>query len=159
MADEHAIARYRRWYRTLLRFYARPYRERFAESMEQTFNDLCRERSKAGKGLLRFVLWMFVETSAAIIRENITLIIMQNITRRLSVWAIVVAAVLMILLTAVQNSGAGVVSRRSNFAAHRCASLRSGEDRGDSPFLLQLCREAEECAATCKNGPMSVVRY
>ena len=63
------------------------------------------------------------------------------------------------LLTAVQNSGAGVVSRRSNFAAHRCASLRSGEDRGDSPFLLQLCREAEECAATCKNGPMSVVRY
>ena len=100
MADEHAIARYRRWYRTLLRFYARPYRERFAESMEQTFNDLCRERSKAGKGLLRFVLWMFVETSAAIIRENITLIIMQNITRRLSVWAIVVAAVLMIPLLA-----------------------------------------------------------
>ena len=78
MADEHAIARYRRWYRKLLRFYSRPYRERFGESMEQTFNDLCRERARAGKGLVGFVLWMFVETSAGIIRENGRSIIMQN---------------------------------------------------------------------------------
>ena len=49
MADEHAIARYRHWYRKLLRFYSRPYRERFAEGMEQTFNDLCRERAGAGR--------------------------------------------------------------------------------------------------------------
>ena len=54
MADEHAIARYRHWYRKLLRFYSRPYRERFAESMEQTFNDLCRERARSGKGIGRF---------------------------------------------------------------------------------------------------------
>jgi hypothetical protein len=72
MSDEHAIARYRRWYRKLLRFYSRPYRERFAESMEQTFNDLCRERAKAGKGLVGFVLWTLVETSVGIIRENAT---------------------------------------------------------------------------------------
>jgi hypothetical protein len=82
MADEHSLARYRRWYRELLRFYSRPYRERFAESMEQTFSDLCRERAKAGKGLGRFVLWLFVETSAGIVRDNGTSIMMQtNIVR------------------------------------------------------------------------------
>jgi hypothetical protein len=82
MADEHAIARYRHWYRQLLRFYSRPYRERFAESMEQTFNDLCHERARAGKGLLGFVLWTFVETSAGIVREHMRFIVMQkNIVR------------------------------------------------------------------------------
>ncbi len=100
MADEHAIARYRHWYRKLLRLYARPYRERFAETMEQTFNDLCRERASTGKGLIGFVLWMFVETSVGIIRENIRFIIMQNITRRLVVWAAVVALILMVPLLA-----------------------------------------------------------
>ena len=78
MEYEHAIARYRHWYKRLLRLYSRAYRERFAESMEQTFNDLCRERAQAGKGLFGFVLWVFVETSTAIIRENIRCIMMQN---------------------------------------------------------------------------------
>src|SRR5688572_7133392 len=96
MADEHAIARYRHWYRQLLRCYSRPYRERFAESMEQTFNDLCRERVAAGKGLVGFVLWAFIEASAGIIRENIRVILMQNITRRLIVWAAVVALILLV---------------------------------------------------------------
>jgi hypothetical protein len=73
MADDHAIARYRHWYRKLLRCYSRPYRERFGEGMEQTFNDLCRERAEAGQGLVGFVLWTFAETSAAIIRENATI--------------------------------------------------------------------------------------
>jgi hypothetical protein len=78
MSDELAIARYRRWYRKLLRFHSRPFCERFAESMEQTFNDLCRERAAAGEGLFGFVLWVFVETSAGIIRENGRAIIMDN---------------------------------------------------------------------------------
>ncbi len=82
MTDEHTIARYRRWYRKLLRIYPRPHRERFAESMEQTFNDLLRERAQAGDGLVGFVLWMFVETSTGIIREYARFIIMQvNIIR------------------------------------------------------------------------------
>ena len=105
MADEHAIARYRHWYRKLLRFHSRPYRERFAEGMEQTFNDLCRERAAAGEGLRGFVLWMFVETSAGIVRENVRFIMMQNITRRLVVWAVVVALILMIPLVAMQFTG------------------------------------------------------
>jgi hypothetical protein len=40
--------------------------------MEQTFNDLCRERAEMRGGLFGFVLWMFVETFAGIVRENAT---------------------------------------------------------------------------------------
>jgi hypothetical protein len=95
-------ARYRNLYAKLLRLYPRAYRERFGEEMEQTFNDLCRERREAGDGLLGFALWVFAETSARIISENITLVLMQNITRRLIVWAVVVALILLIPLVAMQ---------------------------------------------------------
>ena len=71
MEDERAVARYRRWYRKLLRFYVRPHRERFAESMEQTFADLCRERNRTGKRLVPYVLWMFIETAIGIIQERV----------------------------------------------------------------------------------------
>jgi hypothetical protein len=95
--DQLAIARYRRWYRKLLRFYSKPHRERFGESMEQTFHDLCRERAEAGEGLFSFVLWTFVETSRGIVRENGKSIIMRNPTR-FAVWALVVALLLLIPL-------------------------------------------------------------
>ena len=95
-------ARYRNLYAKLLRLYPKPYRERFGEEMEQTFNDLCRERREAGGGLFGFVLWVFAETSAGIISENITLVLMQNIIRRLIVWAVVVALILLIPLVAMQ---------------------------------------------------------
>jgi hypothetical protein len=95
MSDEHAIARYRQWYRRLLRFYSRPHRERFGESMEQTFSDLCHERTEAGERLGSFVLWMFVETSAGIMREN-GRFIMQN--RSIARAALVTACVLLIPL-------------------------------------------------------------
>jgi hypothetical protein len=98
--EQQAIARYRRWYRKLLRLYSQPYRERFGESMEQTFNDLCRDRANAGKGLFAFVLWAFVETSTGIVRENGKSIIMRNRTRFV-VWALVVA-LLMLLPVAMQ---------------------------------------------------------
>jgi len=67
--------------------------------MEQTFHDLCRERVKEG-GLFGFALWTFFETSAAIFRENITFIIMQTLTRRLTAYraAIAVAVVTALLL-------------------------------------------------------------
>ncbi len=55
MAYEHPIARYRKLYLKLLRFYPKSYRERFEEGMEQTFNDLCRELAKAERGLFNFV--------------------------------------------------------------------------------------------------------
>ena len=99
MAYERTIARYGHWYKTLLRFYSRPYRERFAESMEQTFNDLCRERAEAGEGLFGFVLWVFVDTLAAIIREKVRSITMQDKIIRI---AIATASVLSLPLLAMQ---------------------------------------------------------
>jgi hypothetical protein len=71
MAYEHAAARYKRWYAKLLRFYPKPYHERFGEGMQQTFNDLCRERYNAGDELSGFVFWMFTDTITGIIKENI----------------------------------------------------------------------------------------
>ena len=60
----------RRWYARLLRLYPRNYRDRMGESMEQTFNDLCRERRAAGEGLFGFVLWTFADTFVGILKED-----------------------------------------------------------------------------------------
>ena len=51
MAYEYSTRRYRNWYAKLLRLYPKPFRERFGEGMEQTFNDLCQKRKEAGEGL------------------------------------------------------------------------------------------------------------
>jgi len=72
--NEQAAARYRKIYAILLRLYPKPFHARFGEGMAQTFNDLCRERKEAGKGLFSFALWAFAETAAGIIRENLTFI-------------------------------------------------------------------------------------
>ncbi|HVT93267.1 MAG TPA: hypothetical protein VHD76_10520 [Bryobacteraceae bacterium] len=71
MAANIAGRRYRTCYARLLRLYPRPFRERFGESMAQTFQDLCREHEEAGRGLFGFALWIFCETLAGIVRENI----------------------------------------------------------------------------------------
>lgn len=78
MTSERLIRRYRSWYAKLLRLYSSPYYERFGEEMKQTFTDLLRERAQEGRGLFGFAVWMFVETSAGIMRENITYLIRQN---------------------------------------------------------------------------------
>jgi hypothetical protein len=60
-------------YRKLLAFYPHVFREQFGESMEQTFNDLYKERKQqAGRGLLGFVLWIFAETATGIVRERVS---------------------------------------------------------------------------------------
>lgn len=91
MPSDRAIRRYRRWYARLLRLYPRPFRERFAEPMAQTFTDLCRERTDANQGLLGFALGTFAETTAQILRENMTQL-MQ--TKNYLRWVLVTAAVL-----------------------------------------------------------------
>ena len=93
MASERFIRGCRNWYAKLLRLYPKPYRERFGEEMEQTFNDLCRERMNGG--LFRVVVWMYLETSAEILRENTRLIIMQKSIVRV---ALVTACILLIPL-------------------------------------------------------------
>jgi hypothetical protein len=54
----------------LLRLYPRPFRERFGEGMAQAFHDLCRERHAAKRGLCGLALWVFLETSVGVVREN-----------------------------------------------------------------------------------------
>ena len=78
MTYEQTTARYRIFYAKLLRFYPEPYRERFGKSMEQTFNDLCRERRETGNKIFGFILWSFAETSIGIIKERIRFMNMQN---------------------------------------------------------------------------------
>lgn len=65
-------------YAKLLCLYPKPYRECFREGMEQTFYDLCRERLRAKGGWLRLALWVFIETGAGIIRENLTLHLLES---------------------------------------------------------------------------------
>ena len=71
MSTEPAIRRYRRWYARLLRGYPARFHDRFADGMEQTFTDLCRERGDEARPLAPLVLWMFLETSVGIIKENL----------------------------------------------------------------------------------------
>ena len=46
--------------------------------MEQTFNDLLRERAAEGRSLFGCAFWMFSETAAGIFREKTTLMIKRN---------------------------------------------------------------------------------
>ncbi|MEG4409119.1 hypothetical protein [Microcoleus sp. MON2_D5] len=76
--NKRLIRRYGNWYAKLLRLYSKPYYERFGEEMKQTFTDLLRERAEEGRGLFGYAIWLFLETSAGIMTENITYILMQN---------------------------------------------------------------------------------
>jgi len=96
MSDKHAIARYRRWYRMLLRLHGKSHRERFADGMEQTFHDICRERAEAGSGLTRAVLWMFCETATGIVRQHTRALLMQ--LKHIVRWALVAGCALVIPL-------------------------------------------------------------
>ena len=59
-------------YRKLLTLYPKAYRERFLESMQQTFNDLYREWKQDGRrGLFLSALRIFTETSVGILREHV----------------------------------------------------------------------------------------
>jgi hypothetical protein len=62
--------------------------------MAQAFTDLARERTDANRGLLAFALGTFAETSAAILRENMTQLMETNNVIRWGRWVVVTAAVL-----------------------------------------------------------------
>lgn len=61
-------------YKKLLTLYPKGFRGQLAESMEQTFNDLCNEKRQTKQSLLGFVLWTFIETAMGIFREHLLLI-------------------------------------------------------------------------------------
>jgi hypothetical protein len=98
MSARRALRRYRNGYAILLRLQAPAFHERFGEGMEQTFNDILRERAGQGKGLFACALWMFAETAVEIIKENMM--------RNKNIWriALVTAFLLLIPLVAMQFS-------------------------------------------------------
>jgi hypothetical protein len=96
MSSEGAIGRYRRWYVRLLRLYPRPFRQRFAEPMAQTFTDLIRERTAENESFHAFALGTFAETTAQILRENMTHFMETNNVIRWGRWVLVTAVVLAI---------------------------------------------------------------
>jgi hypothetical protein len=78
MASDQFNHRCRQWYGRLLRLYPGAYHQRFAEGMEQTFCDVCRERQQAGGGRTALIAWLFVETFISIIRENRKVLMMDS---------------------------------------------------------------------------------
>ncbi len=94
--------RYRRWYAQLLLFYAKPFHDRFGEEMEQTFADLLHEREQTRKPLLPYALWLYMETSLSIIKEDLTRTFMKQ--KRILAVAFVTALILLIPLIAMQFS-------------------------------------------------------
>ena len=97
MAPDPVIGRYRRWYARLLRLYPPSWRERFGLPMTQTFTDLLRERTDAGRGLHAFAITAFAETITGILREHMTQL-MQ--TKNYLRWVVITAALLAIPLLA-----------------------------------------------------------
>lgn len=110
MSADQTIGRYRRWYGRLIRLYPRPYRDRFAEPMTQTFTDLARERTDANRGLLGFAIRMFADTTTHIMRENMTQLMQTaNYLRWVLVTAVVLAipALAMALNLGIPDPGSG----------------------------------------------------
>ena len=62
-------------YSQLLTLYPSSFRERFAESMRQSFRDLCNEREgDSTQKLYGYAIWLFVETMQSIINEWLQLV-------------------------------------------------------------------------------------
>jgi catechol 2,3-dioxygenase-like lactoylglutathione lyase family enzyme len=60
----------RMFYKKMISLYPAEFQEQFRESMEQTFRDLCHaNQRRTCMGWMGFVLWIFVETAAGILKE------------------------------------------------------------------------------------------
>jgi hypothetical protein len=114
--NEQATAR--ALYKKLLACYPRAFKEQFGESLEQTFNDLWKERKRQKEqGLFGFVLWLFIETAIGIIQEHILLIKemnpMKNILTNLRLPAMI--GFLIILPFMILESTFNIVQRLDTF--------------------------------------------
>jgi hypothetical protein len=58
------------FYKRLLALYPMAFRDRFAESMEQTFADSCGEHTGSRIGLFKFTLRTYADTCAGIVKEQ-----------------------------------------------------------------------------------------
>jgi hypothetical protein len=82
-----------RLYKKLINLYPQGFKERLAESMGQTFQDLWNEKRQTKRDLFGFVLWTFIETAIGIFREHLLLIspgnLMQSILKPLGSSALI----------------------------------------------------------------------
>jgi hypothetical protein len=82
-----------RLYKKLINLYPQGFKERLAESMGQTFQDLWNEKHQTKRDLFGFVLWTFIETAIGIFREHLLLIspgnLMQSILKPLGSSALI----------------------------------------------------------------------
>jgi len=74
--------RVRALYKKLLNLYPREFRERFGESMLQTFTDLCNEQKRQTDRRF-FVLSIFTETAVGIVREHLLLLIEGGVVKNM----------------------------------------------------------------------------
>jgi|ERR1041384_7063020 hypothetical protein len=65
-------AKFRALYKKLVGLYPRAFRERFGESMMQTFDDLWQEQAERSKASLGFALRIGLNTGGGIIRERLS---------------------------------------------------------------------------------------
>lgn len=78
MPRECELHRLRHEYARLLRLYPKPFRERFAESMEQTFSDFCRANASSGRDLTGLALWLYIDTVGGIVREHLRVLFVRH---------------------------------------------------------------------------------
>ncbi len=123
----------------LLGLYPRAHRERFAEPMLQTFEDILRAQ-KTDRGLLSLAFWMFAETSVHATKE---MLIMQR--AKLIRILVVTAAILAIPLVAMQfDSGvnwapgdfliAGALIIATGLGYEFVASRLAGAPKGNAAY-------------------------
>jgi len=123
MSSDRTIGRYRRWYGRLLRLYPRPFRDRFAEPMTQTFSDLARERKDADRSLLGFAVATFAETTVHILRENMT----QHSTRPAPAPPRPMTVTVLAIIAAIAGTAAVLGVLAGGFLVHGLASLDGGD--------------------------------
>lgn len=82
-----------RFYKKLLKFYPKKFREQFEDSMAQTFNDLYQERQTQARWL-NFIPWIFFETALGIIMEHVRLMI-EGDTMKNTRFAALVSSILL----------------------------------------------------------------
>ncbi len=58
-------------YKKLIALYPKGFKEQFSESIQQTFNDLYKEKQNTNQPLFNFITWTFIETSIGIFREHV----------------------------------------------------------------------------------------
>ena len=105
MLSQHPEQKYRTCYAKLLRLYPKAYHDRFAPEMDQTFNDLCRERLKSGEGLFILAFETFIETFAAILRENSDLLLHRIMNRSSTLFLRLVISLMAIAALAICSLG------------------------------------------------------